>query len=72
MWLSGNAKRQTVKSGLSGGRVEAGMSLRSTFTHWEHADSWKVERETLRELGVLDEPGEPDVICQGGNGNEQE
>jgi hypothetical protein len=48
------------------------MSLRSTFTHWEHADSWKVERETLRELGVLDEPGEPDVICQGGNGNEQE
>ncbi|MCC6647514.1 MAG: RNA-directed DNA polymerase [Polyangiaceae bacterium] len=26
-------------------------SLRSTFAHWEHADSWRLRDKTLRELG---------------------
>jgi hypothetical protein len=28
-------------------------SLRSTFAHWEHADSWRLREKTLRELGLL-------------------
>ncbi len=28
-------------------------SLRSTFAHWEHADSWRLRKATLRELGIL-------------------
>jgi hypothetical protein len=28
-------------------------SLRSTFAHWEHADSWRLREKTLRDLGLL-------------------
>ena len=28
-------------------------SLRSTFAHWEHADSWRLREQTLRQLGIL-------------------
>jgi len=28
-------------------------SLRSTFAHWDHADSWRLREQTLRELGLL-------------------
>ena len=29
------------------------VSLRATFAHWEHADSWRLRESTLRELGLL-------------------
>ena len=35
--------------------AEAIASLRSTFSHWSHADSWKLRTETLRELGLADD-----------------
>jgi len=28
-------------------------SLRSTFAHWNHADSWRLRTQTLRRLGLL-------------------
>jgi hypothetical protein len=28
-------------------------SLRSTFAHWVHGDTWRLRTETLRELGLL-------------------
>jgi uncharacterized protein YjiS (DUF1127 family) len=28
-------------------------SLRSTFAHWEHGDTWRLREKTLRELGLL-------------------
>lgn len=28
-------------------------SLRSTFAHWKHADSWRLRRATLHALGIL-------------------
>jgi hypothetical protein len=28
-------------------------SLRSTFAHWAHGDTWRLRTETLRELGLL-------------------
>jgi hypothetical protein len=27
-------------------------SVRSTFAHWAHADSWRLREQTLRELGL--------------------
>jgi hypothetical protein len=28
-------------------------SLRSTFAHWKHADSWRLREKTLHDLGIL-------------------
>lgn len=30
-------------------------SLRSTFAHWGHADTWQLRRKVLRELDLLEE-----------------
>lgn len=30
-------------------------SVRSTFAHWRHADTWRLREQTLRELGLFDE-----------------
>ncbi len=35
-------------------------SLRSTFAHWEHATTWRLRVEVLRELGLLPEESEED------------
>ncbi len=38
-------------------------SLRSTFAHWEHADSWRLREKTVRDLGLLagaDNADDPD------------
>jgi RNA-directed DNA polymerase len=33
-------------------------SLRATFAHWDHADSWRLRERTLRRLGLLLEDGD--------------
>ncbi len=33
-------------------------SLRSTFGHWSHADTWRLKARTLRRLGLLYDPNE--------------
>lgn len=40
-----------------GGMEDEGFraSLRATFAHWSHADSWRLRRGVLRELGIHDE-----------------
>ncbi len=35
-------------------------SLRSTFAHWAHGDTWRLREQTLRELGLLFGEGLPD------------
>jgi len=36
------------------------LSLRSTFAHWRHADSWRLCGRTLARLGKLYDPSEPE------------
>ena len=35
-------------------------SLRSTFAHWAHGDTWRLRDQTLRELGLLSDDDLPD------------
>ncbi len=37
------------------------QSLRSTFAHWRHADTWRLRERTLKRLGKLHDPGEPEM-----------
>ncbi|MBN1608248.1 MAG: RNA-directed DNA polymerase [Polyangiaceae bacterium] len=37
-------------------------SLRATFAHWDHADSWRLRERTLRRLGLLLGDGDDDVV----------
>lgn len=46
-----------VKSGLA--QPEAlWESLRSTFSHWDHADTWRLKERLLRRLSILYDPSE--------------
>jgi hypothetical protein len=48
----------TLREGLAEGSVsidELLMSVRSTFAHWEHADSHRLRTRTLEKLGMLAE-----------------
>lgn len=34
-------------------------SVRATFAHWSHADSWRLREKVLRELGLhVDDPAD--------------
>jgi RNA-directed DNA polymerase len=41
-WQAGDLEREAFES-----------SLRATFGHWSHADSWRLRERTLRRLGLL-------------------
>jgi len=46
---------------VEGGSMPASAlyeSLRSTFGHWSHADTWRLKTRTLRRLGLLYDPDE--------------
>ena len=36
------------------------QSLRSTFAHWAHADTWRLRERTLRRLGLFYDAATPD------------
>ncbi len=53
----------TLREGLTNGSVSIDdflMSVRSTFAHWEHADSYRLRTRTLENLGMLAGPGDDD------------
>lgn len=37
---------------------EVWESLRATFAHWSHADTWRLKERLLRRLGLFHDPGE--------------
>jgi hypothetical protein len=50
-----------LRNGLADGSVSIDdflMSVRSTFAHWQHADSYRLRTRTLEKLGMLAELGD--------------